>query len=64
MLERNCKARYLPFDRKKGGKYHEWKFLRNERRVIEERLQQIIRGQEQGALRQRIGPRHSGGFQL
>ena len=49
-----------------GGKwknYHELKFLRNERRVIEERLQQIMRGREQGDLRQRIGPPHSVGFQ-
>ena len=48
----------------KGKKYHEPKFLRNERGVIEERLQQIMRGREQGDLRQRIGPQHSGGFQL
>ena len=47
----------------KWKKYHEPKFLRNERRVIEERLQQNIRGREQGDLRQRIGPQHSGGFQ-
>ena len=40
----------------KWKKYHEPKFLRNERRVIEERLQQIIQGREQGDLRQRIGP--------
>ena len=47
----------------KWKKYQEPKFLRNERRVIEERLQQIIQGREQGDLRQRIGPQHSGGFQ-
>ena len=47
----------------KWKKYHEPKFLRNERRVIEERLQQIIQGREQGDLRQRIGPQHSSGFQ-
>ena len=37
--------------------------MRNERRVIEERLQQIIRGREEGDLRQRSGPQNSGGFQ-
>ena len=37
--------------------------MRNERKVIEERLQQIINTREQGDLRQRIGPQHSGGFQ-
>ena len=47
----------------KWKKYHEPKFLRNERRVIEERLQQIIQGREQGDLRQRIGPQLSGGYQ-
>ena len=44
-------------------KNHEPKFLRNERKVIEERLQQTIKGREQGDLRQQIGPQHSGGFQ-
>ena len=48
---------------RKWKKYHELKFLRNERRVIEERLQQIIRGREQGILTQRFGPQHSGEFQ-
>ena len=47
----------------KWKKYHEPKFLRNERPVIEERLQQNMRGREPGDLRQRIGPQHSGGFQ-
>ena len=47
----------------KWKKYHERKFLRNERKVIEERLQQIINTREQGDLRQRIGPQHSGEFQ-
>ena len=47
----------------KWKKYHEPKFLRNERKVIEERLQQIMKEQQQGDLRQRIGPQHSGGFQ-
>ena len=47
----------------KWKKYHEPKFLRNERRVIEERLQQIIQGREQGDLRQRIGPQLSCGYQ-
>ena len=37
--------------------------MRNERRVIEKRLQQIIRGQVQGDLQQKSGPQHSGGFQ-
>ena len=31
--------------------------------VIEERLQQTINTREQGDLRQRIGPQHSGGLQ-
>ena len=47
----------------KWKKYHEPKFLRNERKVIEERLQQIINAREQGDLRQRIGPQYSGGYQ-
>ena len=49
-----------------GGKWkknHEPKFLRNERKVIEERLQQILNAREQGDLRQRIGPQYSGGYQ-
>ena len=46
----------------KCKKYHEPKFLRNERGVIEGRLQQNIRGREQSDLRQRIGSQHSGGF--
>ena len=46
----------------KWEKYHEPKFLRNERRVIEERLQQIMRGRQQGDLRG-IGPQHSGELQ-
>ena len=37
--------------------------LQNERRVIDERVQQVIRCREQGDLTQRIGPQHSGGFQ-
>ena len=44
-------------------KYHEPKFLRNERKKIEVILQQIMRGREQGDLRQRIGPQHNGSFQ-
>ena len=44
-------------------KYHEPKFLRNERKVIEDRLQQINNNQNQGDLRQRIGPRQKGCFQ-
>ena len=54
------------FYRLTGGKwkkYHEPKFLRSERKVIEERLQQIIQGRQQGDRRQRICPQHSGGFQ-
>ena len=47
----------------KWKKYHEPKFLRHERKVIEERLQQILQGREQGDLRQKIGPQQSGGFQ-
>ena len=47
----------------KWKKYHEPKFLRNERKAIEERLQQIINAREQGDLRQRIGPQYSGGYQ-
>ena len=47
----------------KWKKYHEPKVLRSERKVIEERLQQRMRGREQGNSRQRIGPQHSGGFQ-
>ena len=46
----------------KWKKYHEAKFLRHERKVIEERLQQIMRGREQDDLRQIIGPQQSGGF--
>ena len=47
----------------KWKKYHEPKFLRHEQKVIEERLQQIMRGRKQGNLRQKIGPQQSGGFQ-
>ena len=47
----------------KWKKYYEPKFLRNERKVIKERLQQRVRGREQGDLRQKIGPQQSGGFQ-
>ena len=46
----------------KWKKYHEPKFLRNERKVIEERLQQDY-NQNQGDPRQRIGPQQKGGFQ-
>ena len=38
-------------------------FTKREKKLIEERLQQIIKGREQSDLRQRIGPQHSGGFQ-
>ena len=47
----------------KWKKYHEPKFLRNERKVIEERLQQIINSQKQGDLRQRIEIQQKRGFQ-
>ena len=47
-----------------SGKKHEAKVLRNEKNRIEECLQQIFRGREQGDLRQKISPQHSGGFQL
>ena len=49
-----------------GGRwkrYHEPKFLRNERKVIEERLQQLINNWTHADLRQRIGPQNEGGFQ-
>ena len=49
-----------------GGKWkknHEPKFLRNERKVIEKSLQQLINSREQGYLRQRIGPQQKGGYQ-
>ena len=62
-MEKHSKARHLPFNRGKRKKFHEPKFLRNEGKVIEERLQQIMQKQQQGDLRQRIGPQHSGGFQ-
>ena len=48
-----------------GGKwkrYHEPKFLRNERKVIEDRLQQIIKNRETADLRQRISLKQTGGF--
>ena len=40
----------------KWKKYYEAKFLSNGRILIEERLQQIITGRNQGDTRQRIGP--------
>ena len=49
-----------------GGRrkrYHEPKFLRNEGKVIEERLQQLINNWTHGDLRQKIGPQNKGGFQ-
>ena len=42
---------------------HEPKFLRNERKVIEERLQLLINNWPQEDLRQKIGPQNKGGFQ-
>ena len=62
-MERHRQARNLPPNRGKWKKYHEPKFLRHERKVIEERLQQKMRGREQGDLRQKIGPQQSGCFQ-
>ena len=53
--------------RKTGGRwkrYHEPKFLRNEKKVIEERLQQLTNNWPQEDLRQKIGPQNKGGFQL
>ena len=49
-----------------GGRwkrYHEPKFLRNERKVIEERLQQLTSNRQPEDLRQIIGPQHKGGYQ-
>ena len=49
-----------------GGRwkrYHEPKFFRNERKVIEERLQQLTSNQQPKDLRQIIGPQHKGGYQ-
>ena len=49
-----------------GGRwkrYHEPKFLRNERKVIEERLQLLINNWPQEDLRQKIGPQNKGGYQ-
>ena len=49
-----------------GGRwkrYHEPKFLRNERKVIEERLQQLTSNQQPKDLRQIIGPQHKGVYQ-
>ena len=47
----------------KWKKYHEPKFLRSEKKVFEERLQQIIDCRQQPDLRQLIGPQQRGGFQ-
>ena len=49
-----------------GGRWkphHEPKFLRNERKVIEERLQLLINNWPQKYLRQKIGPQNKGGYQ-
>ena len=43
-------------------RYHEPKFLRNERKVIEETLQQIMNNRNQEDLRQGIGPIQTGRF--
>ena len=52
--------------RMNGGRwkrYHEPKFLRNERKVIEEGLQQLTSNRQPEDLRQIIGPQHKGGYQ-
>ena len=52
--------------RSTGGKWkknHEPKTLHNERKVIEQRLQQIFKYRKQRDLRQRIGPQQKGGYQ-
>ena len=49
-----------------GGRWKRYngpKFLRKERGVIEERLQQRVHERNQGDLRQRIEPLHRGAFQ-
>ena len=49
-----------------GGRwkrYHEPKFLHNERKVIEDRLRLLINNWPQEDLRQKIGPQNKGGFQ-
>ena len=49
-----------------GGKWKKIyvpKFLRNERKVFEERLQQILNSQKQGDIRQQIEPQQKRGFQ-
>ena len=54
------------FYRMTGGRwkrYHELKFLRNERKVIEERLQLLINNWPQEDLRQKTGTQNKGGFQ-
>ena len=49
---------------RKWKKYQEPNFLRNEKRVIENRLQQIFQGREQGVLRKRFGPQRSEAFNI
>ena len=61
-MEKNCKTRDLSHDRGRWKRYHEPKFLRNERKVIEERLQ-LTNNWPQEDLRQKIGPQNRGGFQ-
>ena len=62
-MERNRQTRDLPHDRERWKRYHEPKFLRNERKVIEERLQLLINNWPQEDLRQKIGPQNKGGYQ-
>ena len=62
-MERDSQTRNLPNDRRKMKRYHEPKFRRNERKVIEERLQQLINNWTHGDLRQRIGLQNKGVFQ-
>ena len=56
------KPRIHRLNGEKWKRYHEPKIVRNERKVIGERLQQIINNRDQEDLRQRIGPRQTGGL--
>ena len=62
-MEGHSKARYLPLNRGEVEKIPRGKFPQKRKKSIEERLQQIMQGRQQGDLRQRIGLQHSGGFQ-
>ena len=52
-MERNSQTRNLSNDRGRWKRYHEPKFLRNERKVNEERLQQLINDWTHGDFRQK-----------